>query len=157
MTRRNIYVRDDDETVWERAEALAGQAPISRVITEALRAYVRDREGSPMERLGVETVSGGEVSAKAFVGRWLIAPAEGYRSEHERDSQLETQVRAGTTFAVAETAKGNIVVYIDAGRRQAEFEVYDGFDQAEERGVPGDVVTLAARRAGMERAELLDI
>jgi hypothetical protein len=157
MGRRNVYIRDEDEHVWERAEKLAGDAPMSRVITEALRAYVSGREGTPMQRLTVDTVNGGVELTKAFIGRWLIDPDEGYRSEHEGDASLETQVRAGTTFAVAETAKGNVVVYVDAAGGQPEFDVYEDFDQAEERGVPGDVVTLAAKRAGIERAELLDI
>jgi hypothetical protein len=157
MARRNVYIRDEDEGVWERAEQLAGEAPMSRVITEALRAYVRGREGNPMQRLTLGTMNGGEEITKAFIGRWLIEPDEAYRSEHEGDASLETQVRAGTTFAVAETAKGNVVVYVDADRSRAEFDVYDDFDQAEERGVPGDVLTLAAKRAGLERAELLDI
>ncbi len=157
MGRRNVYVRDEDEDVWERAEKLAGEAPMSRIITDALRAYVSGREGAPMQRLAIETMNGGEVLTKAFIGRWLISPDEAYRSEHEGDIRLETQVRAGTTFAVGETAKGNIVVYIDADRPEAEFEVYEDFDRAEERGVPGDVLALAAKRAGVERAELLDI
>jgi hypothetical protein len=157
MGRRNVYVRDEDEAVWERAEKLAGEAPMSRVITEALRAYVSGREGTPMQRLTFDTVNADERLTKAFIGRWLINPTETYRSEHEGDATLETQVRAGSTFAVAETAKGNIVVYVDAASAQPEFDVYEDFDQAEERGVPGDVLTLAAKRAGIERAELLEI
>jgi len=157
LGRRNVYVRDEDEPVWERAGSLAGEASLSRVITEALRAYVRGRDGTPMERLAVATVNGSESIAKAFIGRWLITPEERYRSEHERDIDISTQVRAGTTFAIAETAKGNIVAYLDADTPQGEFDVFDGFDQAEERGIPGDVLALAAKRAGVERAELLDI
>lgn len=157
MGRRNVYIRDEDEDVWARAEKLAGEAPMSRIITDALRAFVSGREGTPMQRLAITTVNGGEAITKAFIGRWLIDPDEAYRSEHERDISLETQVRRGTTFAVAETAKGNLVVYVDADRPDAEFEVHDDFDQAEERGVPGDVLALAAKRAGVERAELLDI
>jgi hypothetical protein len=157
MGRRNVYVRDEDEGIWERAEKLAGEAPMSRVITDALRAYVSGREGTPMLRQVIATTRGGEKITKAFIGRWLIEPDEGYRSEHEDDARLETQGRAGTTFAVAETAKENIVVYVDADRPESEFDVYEDYDQAEERGVPGDVLALAARRAGVERAELLDI
>ena len=157
MARRNVYIRDEDEEVWERAEKLGGGAPMSRVISEALRAYAGSREGNPMQRLTIATMHGGEEITKAFIGRWLIAPHEAYRSEHESDVTLETQVRAGTTFAVAETGKGRIVVYVDADTDRAEFDVYDDFDQAEEQGIPGDVLTLAAKRAGIERAELLDI
>ena len=49
------------------------------------------------------------------------------------------------------------MVYVDAATDRAECDIYDDFDQAEERGIPGDVLTLAAKRAGIERAELLDI
>jgi hypothetical protein len=157
MARRNVYVRDEDLEVWERAERLAGDAPLSRLITEALTAYLANRQGKPMQRLTMATMNLDEVISKAFVGRWLIDPDEAYRSEHEADARLETQVRAGTTFAVAETAKGKVVVYVDGGTNEAEFDVYADFDAAEERGIPGDVLALAARRAGIERAELLDI
>jgi hypothetical protein len=160
MGRRNVYIRNEDEDVWERAEKLAGEAPMSRVITEALRAYVRSREGNPMERqvIDYEDRGTGEQLSKAFVGRWLIEPDEEYRSEHETDDiRSGIQVMGGTTFAVGETAKGNIVVWIDANRSRSTYDVYDGFDDAEAKGVPGDVVALASTRAGIERAELLDV
>jgi hypothetical protein len=160
MARRNVYVRDEDEEVWERAEKLAGEAPMSRVITEALRAYVRSREGNPMERkvIAYEDPGTGEFLSKAFVGRWLIEPDEEYRSEHEGDDLgSETQVMGGTTFAVGETAKGNIVIWVDARRSSPTYAVHDSFDDAESAGVPADVVALASTRAGFERAELLDI
>jgi hypothetical protein len=155
--RGNIYVRGEDEDVWGRAEQSAGQASTSRVITQALRAYVRSREGNPMERLTFEVEIGGEKLTKVFVGRWLIEPAEEYRSEHEADDLMSgTQVADGTTFAVAETAKGKILILTDFRRGQS-FEVFDDFDDAQEAGVPADVVGVAAKRAGIERAELLDI
>ena len=67
-----------------------------------------------------------------------------------------TQVASGTTFAIAETAKGKILILTDFGRGQS-FEVFDDFDAAEEAGVPADVLAVAAKSAGVERAELLDI
>ena len=88
MARRNVYIRDEDEDVWGHAEKLAGGAPMSRVITEALRAYVSSREGNPMQRLTIGTMNRGEEITKAFIGRWLIAPDEAYRSEHEGDSSI---------------------------------------------------------------------
>jgi len=160
MARRNVYIRDEDEPVWESAEKLAGEAPMSRVITEALRAYVRSREGNPMERqvVSFENRETGEFLSKAFVGRWLIEPDEEYRSEHEADDLGRgNQGMGGTTFAVGETAKGNIVVWTDARRDRPRFTIHDSFDDAESDGVPADVVALASTRAGIERAEMLDI
>jgi hypothetical protein len=59
-----------------------------------------------MERLTFEVEIAGKTTTKAFVGRWLMEPGEEYRSEHEADDRMSgTQVAAGTTFAVAETAK----------------------------------------------------
>ena len=157
MGRGNIYVRGEDGDVWGRAERLAGEASTSRVITQALRVYVRSREGHPMVRLTFEVEIGGEKLTKAFVGRWLIEPAEEYRSEHEADDLMSgTGVADGTTFAVAETAKGKILILTDFRRGQS-FEVFDDFDDAQEAGVPADVLGVAAKRAGIERAELLDI
>jgi hypothetical protein len=110
-----------------------------------------------MERLTFQVEIGGEEITKSFVGRWLIEPGEEYRSEHETDDLMSgTQVAGGTTFAVAETAKGKILILADFGRGQS-FEVFDEFDEAGEAGVPADVLTVAAKRAGIVRAELLDI
>lgn len=157
MGRANIYVRGEDEEVWGRAEKLAGEPSTSRVITQALRAYVRSREGNPMERLTFEVEIGGEKLTKAFVGRWLIQPGEEYRSKHEADDLMSgTLVAVGTTFALAETAKGKILILTDFLRGQS-FEVFDDFDDAEKAYVPADVLAVAAKRAGIERAELLDI
>jgi hypothetical protein len=155
--RPNIYVRGEDEDAWGRAEKLAGEASTSRVITQALRAYVRSREGHPMERLTFEVEIGGKKMTKAFVGRWLIEPGEEYRSEHEADDLMSgTQVADGTTFAVAETAKGKILILTDFRRGQS-FEVFDDFGDAQQAGVPADVLGIAAIRAGIDRAALLDI
>jgi hypothetical protein len=155
--RRSIYVRGEDEAVWDRAEKFAGEASTSSTITQSLRAYVRSREGHPMERLTFQVEIVGEMMTKAFVGRWLIDPGQGQRSEHEADDLMSgTQVASPTTFAVAETAKGKILILTDFGRGQS-FEVFDDFDQAEEAGVPADVLALAAERAGIVGAELLDL
>ena len=154
MGRRNIYVRGEDKDVWDRAEKFAGEASASVVITQSLRAWVRSREGHPMERLTFRIEISDQEISKTFVGRWLIGPGEGHRSEHEADDLISgTQVAAGTSFAVAETAKGTILILTDFRRGQS-FEVFDDFDEAEEAGVPIDVLAVAAKRAGIVRAVL---
>jgi hypothetical protein len=113
-----------------------------------------------MERqvIEYEDRSTGELLSKAFVARWLIEPDEHYRSVHEGDDlRSGTQVVGGTTFAVAETANGKMVIWSDAHGSRSTYDVYDGFDEAESAGVPGDVVAIASDRAGIERAGLLDI
>jgi hypothetical protein len=155
--RPSIYVRGEDEGAWDRAEKLAGEASTSRVITQALRTYVLSRDGNPMERLTFEVEIGNKKMTKAFVGRWLIEPGEAYHSEHEADNFMSgTQVSAGTTFAVAETAKGKVLLLTDFRRGQS-FEAFDDFGDAQKAGVPADVVAVAAMRAGIDRAALLDV
>jgi hypothetical protein len=110
-----------------------------------------------MERLTFEVEIAGKTTTKAFVGRWLVEPGDEYRSEHEADDLMSgTQVAAGTTFAVAETAKGKILILTDFGRGQS-FEVFDDFDAAGEAGVPADVLAVAAKTAGVEGSELFVI
>jgi|GEM_PF-2983915 len=46
MPARTIYIRDEDEDIWRRAEELASNGPksLSAVVTESLRFFVRTRE-----------------------------------------------------------------------------------------------------------------
>ena len=43
VPRKNIYVREADQELWEKAEKLAGES-LSAVVTEALRGYVARAE-----------------------------------------------------------------------------------------------------------------
>jgi len=149
VARRNIYVRDEDADIWSEAEGMAGETALSRVVSEALRAYVRSRKGNPMNKV---TVYFEDETPKAFVGRWLISPDDRYES-------VDASGRSGTVWAVAETAKGNVAVC--RGRPGDPFfqrlDVYESLEEMEDSGIPEEVVSRAAVALGIERAELLDI
>lgn len=80
MPARTIYVREEDEDIWRRAEELAsnGSQSLSAIVTASLRFFVRTRE----ERFGLVTlrVNRDETGASAptrevqFAG--LVAAAE---------------------------------------------------------------------------------
>ncbi len=76
-TRRSVYVRQEDLTLWEKAQRYArldDGASLSAVIARSLREYVAGREAAElgMDRIQVEVLG----VKKAFVGRWLVAPEE---------------------------------------------------------------------------------
>ena len=54
MGRRNIYIRDEDESIWDKASELAGEDSMSQIVVRGLKAYVNGREGEPMAWLTVE-------------------------------------------------------------------------------------------------------
>jgi hypothetical protein len=152
MPRRNIYVRDQDQALWERAEQLTGDESLSHFLTEALRVYIREREGSPMDRIQVylEDKETGRSHLKAFVGRWLLTER---RSQHEGEGGR----LIGVEYSVAETARGNIVVLAGRHGEYDGMSVYESLDEVETAGWPADIITAAAAEMGIERAELLDI
>lgn len=44
MPKRTVYVRDEDQAVWDQAEALAGQDSLSSFVAEALRRLIEVKE-----------------------------------------------------------------------------------------------------------------
>jgi hypothetical protein len=162
MGRRNIYIREDDEGVWDRASALAGEESMSQIIVRGLKSYVSGRDGDPIEWLTVELVDElGQRSTKKFQGRWLIRqftstvadafvthPDSGRTTIHDCDS---------TPWWVAETAKGQIAVWADPVGGDGGFYVFKDLNQAEAHGIPGDLISAASNKLGINRAELLDI
>ena len=54
MPARTIYVREEDEDIWRRAEELASNGPksLSAIVTESLRFFVKSRE----EHFGLVTI-----------------------------------------------------------------------------------------------------
>lgn len=163
MGRRNIYLRDDDEGVWEMAAALAGkEKSMSQIIIRGLRDYISSREGEALEMLVVEVEDEhGQRSSKKFSGRWLLTDFASTAGDvwvsHAGTARTIHHDCDATPWWVAETAKGQIAVWANPPSGSGGFYVYPDFDDAEENGIPGDVVSAAARALGIQRAELLDI
>jgi hypothetical protein len=164
MGRHNIYIRDEDEAVWEKVGSLAGDESISQIIVGALKNYVRTRQGIAHEWLTffVEDEGLHEIEKK-FSGRWLV---KGIKSDHDADvehprrySDMTDHDAQHTDWHVAETAKGQILVWaLDWLRSQnTAYWVFKDFDDAERHGVPADVISKAAAALGLERAEVLDV
>jgi len=156
VPNKTIYVREADAEVWERAEKLAGGS-VSALITEALRRYVEEQEQK--EQMGMETIEvefwgPEEVPYQAsFVGRWLLWPDE---------AETRTGVSgydAGAYYGVALTRKGNIAVYVRHvnDRFAPTLETYKSFEEAEKRGMPGDILAMVASEISDGYVQKLDI
>ncbi|HEY6470607.1 MAG TPA: hypothetical protein VI434_12670 [Candidatus Dormibacteraeota bacterium] len=163
MGRRNIYIRDEDEGVWETAAALAGkEQSMSQIIVRGLKDYISTREGEALEMLLVEVEDEhGQKSAKKFSGRWLISNFSSTGGDvwvsHAGAARTVNHDCDETPWWVAETARGQIAVWANPPAGAGGFYVYRDLDEAEENGIPGDVVSAASRALGIQRAELLDI
>jgi hypothetical protein len=162
MGRRNIYIRDEDEATWDRAGALAGEDSMSQIIVRGLKAYVSGREGDPIEWLTISLQDElGQTSTKKFQGRWLIrdftsSTGDAYVSDPETE-RTTTHNCDVTPWWVAETARGQIAIWADPAGGDGGFYVFKDLDEAEEHGVPGDIISAAANKLGINRAEVLDI
>lgn len=162
MGRRNIYIRDEDEGVWDKASALAGEDSMSQIIIRGLKNYVSSREGHPMELLKVDLLDESDhKSTKKFSGRWLIREFESHDGDavvlHAASARWVDIDCDGAQWWVAETAKGQIAVWVIPELSSSWFLVYKDLDEAEGHGIPGDVCSAASTALGIERAELLDI
>jgi hypothetical protein len=156
VPNKTIYVKEGDTELWERAERLAGGS-FSGLITEALRRYVEEEEQK--EQTGMESIEvdlwGPEERPyqAAFVGRWLVLP-----NEMETRTE-EPGYDAGAYYGVALTRRGNIAVYsrhVNDGFPPS-LDAYGSFEEAEEDGVPGDILAMAASEISGGYVHKLDI
>jgi hypothetical protein len=127
MPKVTLYVKDADSNIWERARKLAGDSDsLSRIVTEALAAYVPQREAivalekrSARKMKAVELkgiVPGGIAPQKVrFVGALLFSlPKTVYRRlEASKNAEIE---QVGTTDLYL-TGGGTLVVHENGGDR----------------------------------------
>jgi hypothetical protein len=155
---KTVYLRDDEVSVWEKARELADDK-LSPIIVAALKRFIAEKEASAkgFERIVVkfnDSLDHQLPKIKAFYGRWILD-----EQNPARIPDLHNDER-GEAFAVAETAKGNVAVYMwreDSKDRWAyRFVVYPSFEKA----AADPEVNYAIRKAVEERGiavEELDI
>ena len=156
VPNKTIYIREADAEVWQRAEKLAGDS-VSALITEALRRYVEEeeqKERTGMERIEIDLWGPGDIPYQAaFVGRWLLWPDE------TETRTGEPGYDAGAYYGVALTQRANIAVYmrhVNDGFAPI-LKTYGSFEQAEEEGIPGDILAIAASEISDGYVQKLDI
>jgi hypothetical protein len=144
--RKNIYVRDADQEVWDRAEQLASE-PISVLVTRLLSNYVEQRE-MPTERIIVAVNDhDGTVARKAFRGRTLV-------SNYSAD---DPAVR-GTRFYAAQGAAGGLALWYQHGDGYSGgFQTYDDLSDARGKEWPLDFLSAVSLALSEGYAEEIDL
>jgi hypothetical protein len=171
MPAKNIYVRDEDVSLFERAEELGGES-LSAVIAEALRRYVEVEEAklSGYEEYTVEvgvwrTQGSDDTREIKFIGKML---AGGQTLNGQTDSRDDR----GTDWYIYQTKGGKvIVVWEDWSRWEGENNTVDyavlnalpDYDDLltgdlleTERLVPGDILRDAANQLGQSLAKWIE-
>ncbi len=162
MPRKNIYVAEADEEVWEKAEKLA-EGSISSLVAGWMREFVdeRERQEEQMQQVQqemgpIEVELGGRDIPKRtvrFQGTWLVEPQEDYTRT------AEPHYDAGAYYGVASTRRGRIAVYCAHvnERFDATLDTYPSLEAAEAADVPKDIINEARRGLDPYYVEELDI
>lgn len=164
MARKNIYIRDEDLPLFDRAEKL-GLENFSAFVAEALKKYVKikDAETAGLEEhtLQINNPEQGERTIR-FVGRLLAG-------DRRLRGQTSDRKDRWTDWEIYQTKGGKIVVYRESGSAwQGEegcvseyitLDALPGYDDEVFVGgepVPGSLLEEAAGEIGEERIKWID-
>lgn len=154
MAKVTIYLPDD---LAERVRA-AGvsmspvcQAALEKEVTRMTSLAAVQQQ---MNRIEVEVGDkrGERIHRQAFIGTWLVPPGDDNRSDNPTHD-------AGAAYGVALTQKQKIAVYSwhVNGRWGPFLAVYDSLAEAEEDGIPSNILAEAADSLGEDFVIELDI
>lgn len=98
--RKNLYVRDEDAELFDRAEALEGEESLSGVVAKALRDYLRSKEGGQEP----ETIT-------LHPGKWIEGKGPILdRPISFKGSLIAQKVDGKSSWAIYQTVGGKFVV-----------------------------------------------
>jgi hypothetical protein len=154
---KTLYLPDDEAETWEKARRLANDR-LSPVILRALKEYIMTKEAEASEAAGFERIElefedsddNRLPKRKAFRGKWIITPEDPLRTPPD-------------SYAVALTAKGNIVVYMwkrhvvldsEVGTYSHRFLVFPSFGEAALDEDVNYAIREAVKRRGVPVEEL---
>lgn len=149
---KTLYIRDDQVSIWERAENAAAQArqPMSQLVVRLLRDHLTQVETANDEITVDMRDKDGREWAEAFRGRWLIAPDDDNRFGSD----------AGACYGIAQTAKGKIAAYAYHvnDRWPPALTVYSGLDELQgDLHLAEEAIAAAASAMGQRRVVRRDI
>ena len=147
IMNKTIYIRAEDEPIWDRARELTGAKGISSAIVQGLKKFIAQKDAEEAEAKGFEriTVKFEDADshfiprAKAFHGKWIIPPTKPAVQENEEGNMR-------WSYSVAITAKGAAVVYWmqeEEDHRAQHFKVFPSLEVA----VADSGVNWAVRKA----------
>jgi len=149
---RTLYVREEDQSVWDKAKEIVGDS-LSNYLTTHLRTLVASHEAATRgtERIVLTFRDAGLPRTKAFYGQWLIPPDKPFAG------------RARSLYAVALTAKNRIAVF-RFGERKTDGTFtwgnlcsFDSFEEADadlDSDIPNGLMASAMEVRGVPIEEL---
>lgn len=155
MPRTTLYIKESDTELFERAQNELGES-LSSVFADCLRKRMEEQpRAGEMQKIRLVFWDENQQPSitKSFTGRWLVGDAgEGLRT-------LEGSWDGGAEWSIAQTAKGNLVVYLQhCNERWApKMTIYDSFDDLETAEIPKDILAQAAAGLGVPYEIDLDI
>jgi hypothetical protein len=160
---KTIYLRDDEGPIWDRARELSNDK-LSLVVVAGLKRFVAEKEAQMrgFERIEFhynDSSRGGRPTAKAFYGRWLLAPNEEFKPPISA---------SGRKYGVAISSRGSVVLfewtpttYARAlGKEElknGKFSVYPSFEAALEDKGQNDIFHWEPREAVHEAMQRLGV
>jgi hypothetical protein len=168
--RKNIYIKDEDQELFKKAEALGG-GNFSAMIAKAVRHFVKFEEAKEqgMEEVELEVgvyYSGtgfDDVKKVKFIGKKIADATICNGHTGSRDDQDQ-----GTDYKLYLTKKGKFLLHryfwIRRRRRrqgkdsESWYNLYDSMSQLMSSGdLPGDLIHEAREALGVNLAEYLDV
>jgi hypothetical protein len=170
--KKNIYVKDEDASIFEEAEQLAGSESLSSIIAAALRQYVENKKAEEeiILEVGNWMPRGANDTRKiSFKGRLLAEGTDFCGQTMSCDDR-------GTDWQIYQTAKGKFLIYWKSWSRwenerdSADYAIVDELPDAnttfigdsglytESSGnIPASIVEEAAEALGQKLVKRLDI
>jgi hypothetical protein len=161
---RTIYVREEDQPIWDEAKDIVGES-LSAYLTNHLRTMISAHEAAAAgsQRILLSFRESGIAKTKGFYGRWLISPEKPFAVWHLDINGDEDPSYPPNRYAVAITAKNNIVVFKFGERERkengkfdwGELRVFDSFEMANtHEEIPLGLIAEAMEVLGVEVEEL---
>ena len=161
--RKNIYIRDEDQGIFEKAEAIGGEN-FSATIAEAVRQFVETEEAKAegMEEVELEvgvaySHGANDLKKVRFLGKKIADVCVYSGQTSSRDDR-------GTDFTLYLTKKGKYLLYRLFWSRwenednESWYKIYDSMSQVMSvDGIPCDLLQEAGEALGVDTAEYLDI
>lgn len=161
--RKNIYIRDEDQELFEKAEKLGGDN-FSGLVAEAVRRFVEVEEakqdGMAEQEIEVGIYYSGTSSDDTrkikFIGK-KIADA------NILSGQSSSRDDRGKNYTLYLTKKGKFLLHIEYWTRwqgedsRSSYETFDSMTHLMSYDPPGSLIQEAGQRLGVDTAEYLDI
>jgi hypothetical protein len=124
MPTRNIYVKDSDLPLIERAEKELGES-LSAMFADCLRSKLGPELPTTVERIKLDV--GDPPITKVFQGRWLFGEGDGIKAEPDESGVTWSR---HANYSAAQGKNGSIVIYTyDEYNEVGQMDIFGSFDE----------------------------